>query len=423
MPTKLGDWKKELDLIAKVMHEVSHETDPQVIGQKYGAAVRTLFPHDRWFAVSARGLEQPRYRVTRSSTWTQTINPWEEKHRLPLLSGGLLSELIYSNQPRLIEGLRFSEDDPAAEYMRGMSTLLFCPQFENGKTVNATVLLWDDPAKLDKDWIPILVWQTALYGRATHNLILRKELAKAYAQLDDELRVVAELQRTLLPIRLPTLPGVDLAAYYQTARHAGGDFYDFFPQTHGRWGISIADVSGHGASSAVLGAIAHAIAHTHPDPPAPPSSVLNFVNAHLTTLYTRLSGTFITVFYGVIDPNTRSLTYACAGHPPPRVKRDGAITGLDQIGGVPLGLIAEERYEDHCVELHPGDTLLFYTDGITEAFSPQGELFDVERLDAILAQTHDSAQALVDAVVAAVERHTGGAVPLDDRTIVAARFA
>src|SRR5207253_1299364 len=103
------------------------------------------------------------------------------------------------------------------------------------------------------------VWLSNLFGRATHNLVLAEELRQAYEAVDRELVAVADIQRSLLPAKLPKIPTMDLAAHYQTSRRAGGDYYDFFPLAEGKWGIIVADVSGHGTPAAVLMAITHCI--------------------------------------------------------------------------------------------------------------------------------------------------------------------
>src|SRR5262249_57089037 len=135
-------------------------------------------------------------------------------------------------------------------------------------------------------------------GRATHNVVVEEELRMAYNAVDREMRIVADIQRSLLPEKLPKIPTLDLAASYQTSRQAGGDYYDFFPLPDGKWGILIADVSGHGTPAAVLMAVTHSLAHTYPGPPTPPSAMLDYVNGKLADLYTGSGDTFVTAFYG-----------------------------------------------------------------------------------------------------------------------------
>ncbi len=111
-----GDWQERLTGIVEAMREMSLQTDPLEMVQAYGSRVRAWMPADRWLSLSRRGLESPEYRITRSSTWTETIDPWKEKERLPLYSGGLLADLIYGDEPRLIEDITalVSADDPAS---------------------------------------------------------------------------------------------------------------------------------------------------------------------------------------------------------------------------------------------------------------------------------------------------------------------
>src|SRR5262245_45797139 len=191
------------------------------------------------------------------------------------------------------------------------------------------------------------------------------------------MKAVGEIQRSLLPARLPTIPTLDLATYYQPSQRAGGDYYDFFPLPAGKWGIFIADVSGHGTPAAVLMAVTHCIAHTNPGSAQPPSQVLDYLTHHLATLYTSRNESFVTAFSGFYDPADRTLTYACAGHNPPRLKRcdDGTLLSLEGAGGLPLGIMPEGEYDECVQQLRPGDQIIFYTDGITEASNPEGRLF------------------------------------------------
>jgi phosphoserine phosphatase RsbU/P len=420
-----GDWQERLAQIVELVQEMSRQTDPQEMVRSYGERVRLLLPSDQRISLSRRGLTAPKYRITRSTTWSEIINPWKEKDRLPLLEGGLIAKLIYSDQPQIIDHLDVSEDDPAAEYLAGHHSLMAIPMFDQGVALNMVILLRKQPAAFAKEELPQLVWLSNLFGRATSNLVLSDELQRAYQALDRELKVVGEIQRSLLPTRLPTIPTLDLATHYQPSQRAGGDYYDFFPLPTGKWGIFIADVSGHGTPAAVLMAVTHCIAHTHPGPPQPPAKVLAYLNRHLASLYTSQNENFVTAFYGVYDPADRTLTYACAGHNPPRLKRcqDGTLLALDQGGGFPLGITSEGAY-DECVQpFQPGDQIIFYTDGITEASNPDGKQFGTDRLDHVLENCSLQASALLDSVLRSVEEFANGHPADDDRTLIVARVS
>ena len=121
-----GDWQERLAYIVDAMRDMSLQTDAQEMVRSYGSRVRTLLPAARWLSLSRRGLEEPWYRITRSSTWTEAIDPWKQKDRLPLLKGGLLADLIYGDEPRLIDDITplLAADDPAFEYLSGFRSLM-----------------------------------------------------------------------------------------------------------------------------------------------------------------------------------------------------------------------------------------------------------------------------------------------------------
>lgn len=421
-----GDSTRRLELIVDMMREMSLETDPQAMVRGYGARVRELMPIDRFVALSRRDLEPPKYRITRSSTWDKEVNPWKDKASLPVLDGGLLGDLLYGDEPRIIDDLEVSPDDPAAPYFEGMRSLIAAPHFDRGRALNMVVSMRKEPAAFSHDQFPEWVWLNNLFGRATQNLVLSNQLEQAYEIVERELKIVADLQRTLLPKRLPRIPTLDLAAHYQTSRWAGGDYYDVFALPDGRWGLLIADVSGHGTPAAVMMAVTHSIAHTYPGSPERPADMLDFINHHLATRYTTDFEAFVTAFYGIYDPATRALTYASAGHNPPRLKRceDGSVHSMDGVGNLPLGVTDEMRYDQTTHMLRPGDQIVFYTDGITEANGPDGvSMFGLERLDEALENCHLDADGLIHAVLEAVERFTAGAPAADDRTLLVAKVS
>jgi len=281
--------------------------------------------------------------------------------------------------------------------------------------------------ELDREMIPMLHWQSGLFGRGTQNLVLRNQLSGALKRLDRELQVVGEIQRSLLPDELPKIPGFELAAFYQTSARAGGDYYDFFPLANGGWGIFIADVSGHGTPAAVLMAITHAIAHAQPGQHTPPAQLLSYLNDHLVKSYTR-GGTFVTAFYAVLDPKSRTLTYSSAGHNPPRLLRAASarIVPLDHNSALPLGIDTDQHYGQASLTLDRGDLLLLYTDGITEAMAPAAnrsrELFGVERLDRLMQSfCKNSTEDCLTKIRQTVAEFSSNTPPTDDQTLLAIR--
>lgn len=425
VPFQDADWMAKLDQVVETMREMSTHTDPQEMVRAYGRRVQKFLPTERRISLSRRGLEYPYYRITRYSEWLDNVNPWKDKSKLPLLKGGLIADIIYGDQPRIIDDLVLDPADPAAEYLADIRSLMAIPLYDQGVGLNMVLLGRNVPAGFDRDRFPEWVWMSNLFGRATHTLVMAEELKRANQALDREMIKVGQIQRTLLPDPLPKIPTLDLAAYYQTSQQAGGDYYDCFPLSDGKYGILVADVSGHGTAAAVVGAMTHGIGHAYTGPNFPPSKMLGYLNERLTTNYTSRIGGFVTGFYAIYDPSKRSLTYSSAGHNPPRLKRctDGSIASLDGAQSLPLGITDSVNYPDAVQQFVPGDQVVFYTDGITEAMNPAGDLFGVERLDGVLENCALTADGLIHSVIDAIAQFTDGRTADDDRTMIVAKVS
>lgn len=418
------DWRARLRVVVEAMREMSTERDPQALVRNYSRRLAQLSPVDRLVALSRRDIEAPKFRITRSSTWKEQPNPWRERDKLPVLEGGLFGELIYGDDPQIIDEIRVADDDPAKPYVEGMGSLVFIPNYDKGAALNGVVIMRREPFAFQREQLPEQVWLSNLFGRATHNLVLSAELDRAYREVDDELRTVADIQRSLLPSVTPKCECVDLAAHYATSRRAGGDYYDVFPLDDDRLGIFIADVVGHGTPAAVLMAVTHSLAHNHRDVADRPDLFLGAINRDLAARYTRRSGAFVTAFYCVFDPRTRMVTYSGAGHPPPLVKRcsDGTSFALEEARSLPLGIDETVEYERAEAALASGDQVVFYTDGVTESFNAEGEMYGADRLRQVIQNCALTASGLIAAILDDVERFTGHAPPDDDRTLMIAKI-
>ena len=415
-----GDWRQRLDFIIETMRQISLLHDPQEMVSAYTARARELIPADRHLSISRRGVKPPGYLIARDNLAPVQLNPWIDRDKLPHLAGGILGDLVYGNKPAYLPDFEVAHDDPAAPWLRNYRSLAALPVFDDGQAMNVVVVLNRRPNAIDPDLLPQLALTTNLFGRATNSLVLKNQIRQAHDALDREMKTIAEIQRSLLPERLPTIPTLDVAAYYSPAASAGGDYYDFIELPGGRWAILIADVAGHGSPAAVLMAVTHTLAHAPPRQCTDAASLLNYINRQLTGRYTEESGTFVTAFAGVYDPATRQLTYGSAGHNPPRVKRcsDGSLFQLDKARGIPLGIQRDALYEQVTVQLIPGDQMILYTDGITESFSPDGRMFGGEGLDSVLHVCGLDAQRLIGDLLDRLNAFTENAVPQDDRTLV-----
>ncbi|MEO0513426.1 MAG: PP2C family protein-serine/threonine phosphatase [Planctomycetota bacterium] len=418
------DWRARQANVVELMRSISEIPDPQQMVARYGAWIREVRPVETSIAVSRRDLEPPFYRITRSTKWSDEINPWRDKHKLPLIEGGLIADLLYSNEPYFDNDFHPDPADPAFEFLKGFRSIRTTPIYDDGQALNMNVSLDSRPNAFDAELIPEQIWTTNLFGRATSNLVLKQRLDEAYKRINEELRVVGGIQRSLLPETIPDIPSLDLGVYYEPSAQAGGDGWDLFNLPCGRVGLFVYDVAGHGTPAAVIMAIVHSLSHTCTDPRwtqnADPGALLEHINEHLANRYTSRHSSFVTAYLGVFNPADLSIRSANAGHPPPRVKRcaDGSVFSIDGVGGIPLGIMPDIAYESEAVTLEQGDQLVLFTDGITEAFSPTGELFGMDRLDRAIEDCTIDAGALVGSLVDAVKDHTADLEPTDDRTLL-----
>ena len=244
-----------------------------------------------------------------------------------------------------------------------------------------------------------------------------EELARAHKR---ELEMAFKVQSQLIPKGLPEIPGWEFAARWQPAREVSGDYYDFIPDK-GKLGVVIADVSGKGMHAALFMASTRSIIRAKATASLSPADNLTQANALLCA--DAAQGMFVTLFYAEIEPESPTLSYVSCGHNPPFWYRADRreIAELDPTGTV-LGIHEDLRCREAKVEIGRGDLILFYTDGFTEAYDEQEQLFGEDRLKAVLSRNSgESPKRILDEVQRELEAFVGSAPQSDDRTIVIAK--
>jgi len=245
---------------------------------------------------------------------------------------------------------------------------------------------------------------------------IEQEQRRERERIEQELQTARSIQHAFLPGNTPTLPGWRFAPYYQPARDVGGDFYDFLPFEDGRLGLVIGDVSGKGIPAALLMATVHTMLRTAVQGTISPGEVLARVNELLAAEIPE--GMFVTCFFALLDPASGHLCYANAGHEPPYRQHEGNAAEL-WATGMPLGMLPGTRYDEYETSLAPGDSLLFYSDGLVEAHNPANEMFGFPRLQSILTEQTDGAP-LIDVLLSKLQGFTGkGWEQEDDVTLLA----
>ncbi len=419
----------DLNVLAEMLHEVSTVSDPVSLLHRFGQHFWKIRPVDFLVTLSCRELPTGHYKVTRAmsihdlETTHEPPNPWRDWVALPPHTGGFLGQLLDRPVPQLLHDLDLKNDPALADLLAEMGCCMASPIYDQGKAINWNIYFHHDPTFYTLDHLADHFLTVNLVGTATRNLLAVNHADQLNRKLTAQLEAVARVQQALLPTEIPKIPTLTIATSYLTSDEAGGDYYDFFPLHNGKWGILIADVSGHGAAAATVMAMLHAILHGYEGPEFGPAAVMRYANHRLSAR--SIDATFVTAFYALYDPATGRLEYACAGHNPPRLKRwqSREILALDNAAGLPLGVTEECDFETGSIKLNTHDTLILYTDGITEAFNAQREQFGPERLDAALIECSGEPECVVDSVHKALYAHTRSLGRDDDQTIVAIRRA
>lgn len=246
----------------------------------------------------------------------------------------------------------------------------------------------------------------------------RRRMEQTLERSKTELLIAAEIQRSFIPKRSPELSCFEVAAVTIPAMEVGGDFYDFIKLQDGRYGMVIADVSGKGIPAALFMALTRTIIRASALHQLDVSMVLGSANSMIASDAT--AGMFVTLLYGVLDDEDRTLIYANAGHPPPLLfrARDCGYE-VKSATGIALGAVEGAKYDGVTIEFSPGDVAVFYTDGVSEAMSPSGEMYGLERLTRLIGGSCQlSAEKIMGKILSDISDFSIGREQNDDLTLI-----
>jgi serine phosphatase RsbU (regulator of sigma subunit) len=254
---------------------------------------------------------------------------------------------------------------------------------------------------------------------AIQNDLLQKEMV-VRERLETEVQLARQIQQTFIPESLPQFPDWEFAARWKTARQVGGDFYDVFDLPDGHLGLFIADVADKGVPAALFMALTRTLVRAAVTEAESPAEAMRRVNELL--IPDTKQGMFVTAVYALLDMQASELTYVNAGHNPPLwVKQDGTIERLTRTA-IALGVVEDGRVEQRTIKFESCDNLLLYTDGLTESFNAEGDLYGEQRLlEAIRSTPCSSASELLDAVEKSLLNFVQDMPPADDLTMLVVR--
>ena len=260
----------------------------------------------------------------------------------------------------------------------------------------------------------------SIIGGYSAQLIENAQLRDQRMQRDEELRAAAVIQRGLLPQCPPSVAGVEAFGFSLPAREVGGDYFDWAPLPDGRLGCVLADVSGKGIASAILMAQLQGAFRAQLLADSSPASALDGINRFLAQ--SMEADRFVTMFYGVVDPKDHTLTWASAGHNPPWVARgDRSICALEG-GGTVLSRDSRRPYQQFTTPFEPGDTLIVYSDGVTDAESPDGQQWGASALKEAVRESADlRPRAIAERIRQFLRHHVDDAEQFDDITLAIVR--
>lgn len=432
MQVTLGQTDSErLDTLLTMLKELSVATSPTQVMNAFTEYYWRLRPTDYLISASTKDLPDGQYRITRQvnihdvlagRSVPTRLEAWRRRDLIPVHSGGFIGAMIAGRRPVLIDGMNVPDDAVLGSELADMRSALILPLFDEGQPRYWNMQFRRTPRGFSQQELETAMIIANLAGGNNTRLLLMDEIKKLNQALRQQFEEVAQVQRSLLPHPTPRIPGLEIATSYLTSDQAGGDYYDFIHLPDGRWGIMIADVSGHGAAAATVMAMLHGIIHAYTGTLSTPDDVVRYANRRL--LAARIDGTFVTALLAIYDPQTGCLSYARSGHTPPILRVGGSSTVriLEDLGGLPLGIFEPYEIVSESIQLAAGDTVVLYTDGITEAMNASRELFGIERLLAAVAASNGNTDAIVDSIHAALFRHTSSMSRADDQTLVAFRY-
>lgn len=335
----------------------------------------------------------------------------------------ITNEVVRSRQALLTNNAQFDNRYQPGQsiILRGLRAILCAPMMVKDRLIGViyvdTSMRAGNFTPSDRDLMAAVAGQAAV---ALENARLYS-LAVEQGRLMRELQMAREIQQSLLPQFMPQVSGYEMAAHWQAAREVAGDFYDVFSLDANRFAVVIADVSDKGAPAAMFMAVARTMIRAHAHTGMNPVQTIGRTNDLI--LEDAESGMFVTVYYSVFETGGGSV-HVNAGHNPLLVYRAAERHAfLMPRGGRAIGWFPDNPLQMLGMDLQPGDILVFYTDGLTEAENAIGDFFGEERLmKAVADYAHLDAPGILAAILAAAGAFCGAVIPFDDQTVVVVRY-
>ena len=379
---------RTLKTLAKISSEFSSILDLNELLSKIASTMRTLINYDA-FSILAVDHDARALRHLFSIRYDERVNT----DNIPL-GKGITGAAAESREPVRVHD---TERDP--RYIASHTDIrseVAVPLILQDRVIGIMDLESDRVGFFTDDHLRLLTLLAPQVASSVENAQLYQELATRQRRMDEDLQAARELQRVLLPDASPDIPGMEAVVRLRPAREISGDIYDVFERSDGQTVIAFGDVSGKGAAAALYGGLASGLLRTLTPHKLGPAALLKAINEALVER--KVEARYVTLCVLLWDPAARTLTMANAGALPPMICRNGEILKI-RVEGVPVGLLESRDYEELTFLAQPGDTLVLYSDGITDHLNAAGTEFGRGRLAHLVREHYAESAAGLNAVI------------------------
>ncbi len=411
--TRISRQAQTLELLHEISRELTSILDPDQLLERVGNLLQRVIPYQMfaiWMLDEKRNMLVHRFSIRFGKTNYSFSDP------VPI-QRGLIGAAVSNRQTITVGDVRH---DPRYIMVHPETrSEMAVPLIYKGKVLGVLDLEHTRPNFFTDDNLHAVSTLAAQLAIAIENASLYQRLAQEEQRLEDDLAMARKVQFRLMPQSTPEHRHAELAARFVPARTIGGDLYDFLDYGDGRTAIVLGDVSGKGAAAALYAALVSGIMRSLAAQRPSPAQMLAALNEQLQER--KLDAQYVTMLFAIWNDHDKTLQIANAGACQPLFCRDGHVEPI-QATGIPLGMFPDVDYEEFTLSTQPEDMMVFFSDGMIDAENDRDEMFDMERLTAVLAKNRQcSASTIVSSILKAVSSFQGSVEHFDDETVIALR--
>ena len=411
--TRISRQAQTLELLHEISRELTSILDPEQLLERVGKLLQRVIPYQMfaiWMLDDKRNMLVHRFSIRFGKTDRSFSEP------VPI-QRGLIGAAVSTRQTITVGDVR--KDARYILVHAETRSEMAVPLIYKGKVLGVLDLEHTRPNFFTDDHIHAVSTLASQLAIALENAGLYQRLAQEEQRLEEDLAMARKVQFRLMPQSVPAPVHAELAARFVPARTIGGDLYDFLDYGDGRTAIVLGDVSGKAAAAALYAALVSGIMRSLAAQKPSPAQMLAALNEQLQER--KLDAQYVTLLFAIWNDNDKTLQVANAGGCQPLFCRAKGVEPI-QATGIPLGMFPDVEYEEFTLSTQPGDTIVFYSDGMIDAENDQDEMFDMDRLQGVVKEhRHCSATTMVANILKAVSDFQGPVEHFDDETVIALR--